>query len=37
MEVMESKARSARKIPIAERLKEGAEQAAKGNAARTYP
>ena len=35
--VMESKARSARKIPIAERLKEGAEQAAKNNAARPAP
>lgn len=35
--VMESKARSARKIPIAERLKEGAEQAAKDNAVRPAP
>jgi hypothetical protein len=35
--VMESKARSARKIPIAERLKDGAEQAAKDNAARPAP
>ena len=32
--VMESKTRSARKIPIAERLKKGTEQAAKDNAAR---
>ena len=35
--VMESKARSARKIPIAERLKEGAEQAAKDNIVRPAP
>lgn len=35
--VMESKARSARKIPIAERLKEGAEQAAKDNAVLPAP
>ena len=35
--VMESNARSARKIPIAERLKEGADQAAKDNAARPAP
>lgn len=35
--VMEGKTRSARKIPIAERLKEGAEQAAKDNAARPVP
>ena len=35
--VMESKARSMRKIPIAERLKEGAEQAAKDNASRPAP
>ena len=35
--VMESKARPARKIPISKRLKEGAEQAAKDNAARSAP
>lgn len=35
--VIESKTRSARKIPIAERLKEGAKQAAKDNAARPVP
>ena len=35
--VIESKARSARKIPIAERLKEGADQAAKDNAAWSAP
>ena len=35
--VMESKTRSTQKIPIAERLKEGAEQAAKDNAARPAP
>lgn len=35
--VMESKARSARKISIAERLKEGADQVAKDNAARPAP
>lgn len=35
--VMGSKARSAQKIPIAERLKEGAGQAAKDNAARPTP
>ncbi len=35
--VMEIKARSVRKIPIAERLKEGAEQAEKDNAARPAP
>ena len=35
--IMENKARSARKIPIAERLKEGAEQAAKDNAVWPVP
>lgn len=35
--VIESKTRSARKIPISERLKEGAEQAAKDNAVRPAP
>jgi hypothetical protein len=35
--VMESKARSAWRIPIAERLKEGAEQAVKDNTARPTP
>lgn len=35
--VIESKTRAARKIPIAERLKEGADQAAKDNASRPAP